>query len=594
MLAPDVRRVAVDLLRPPAGYRLDLAVLTTYSLDLETLLALPLAVLAHADEGLDVLLANRLLLAEALRSAGERIHVFVDHSALAIPQEGRALYALLERSVHPVKAPRGGAFHPKVWVARFVAPDGGVRVRVAVGSRNLTFDRSWDVALVSEGRPAGRRNAVSRPLADLLLGLGDMARLPVPPEVLASVESLADEARRTRFPSPHGFDDPVRFTTLGLKGRRGFWTPRSDGTRLLAVSPFVRKTALEHLARIPRGRRTLVARQEELDAIPPEALDGWDVRVLVDEALDDAEDLSANRPSGLHAKLVAIEHGHKVSWWLGSANLTHAAYRSRNVEVMAEISGGKGPKTGNGIDRFFDAGFGGLCEPYVRSPDLAEASTEERDADGALRRAAESLVEAPLEILCAPKDSRWTWQLVGDAPALPDGVVLDVWPVTVKEERARALRIADPWVLPLARLTCFAAFRLRVPGVAVDDVRFVRKLPTRGLPEGRMANILRDLVNSPQRLLEFLRALLGGLETAPIHTTAGDAAAAAGGWAAGLGGDTLLEDLVRAASRDPERLEPVRRLLRDLSATEDGRAIIPDDLLQAWEAVEGALEGEAT
>ena len=78
MLSPDSRTVAMDLLRPPADYQLDMAVLTTFSLDLEALLSLPLAVMAHADGGVDELLAEPLLLMEALRRAGNRIHVFVD------------------------------------------------------------------------------------------------------------------------------------------------------------------------------------------------------------------------------------------------------------------------------------------------------------------------------------------------------------------------------------------------------------------------------------------------------------------------------------------------------------------------------------
>jgi hypothetical protein len=61
MLSPSQRSVAMDMLRPPAGYRIDQAVLTTYSLDLDVLLALPLAVLAHSDCGVDELLADPLL-----------------------------------------------------------------------------------------------------------------------------------------------------------------------------------------------------------------------------------------------------------------------------------------------------------------------------------------------------------------------------------------------------------------------------------------------------------------------------------------------------------------------------------------------------
>ena len=124
MLSPDSRTVAFDLLRPPAGYDLDFALLTTYTLDLEAQLALPLGFVARADNGLEGLLADPLLLLEALRRAGERIHVFVDRAGIAIPRKRRELYAMLESSVHPVRAPGGGAFHPKVWVLRFLSEDG--------------------------------------------------------------------------------------------------------------------------------------------------------------------------------------------------------------------------------------------------------------------------------------------------------------------------------------------------------------------------------------------------------------------------------------------------------------------------------------
>ena len=54
----------------------------------------------------------------------------------------------------------------------------------------------------------------------------------------------------------------------------------------------------------------------------------------------------------------------------------------------------------------------------------------------------------------------------------------------------------------------------------------------------------------------------------------------------GIGGETLLEDLVRIASRDPGRLQPVRRLIQDLRATEEGRAIVPDELFELWTVVD--------
>jgi hypothetical protein len=162
MLSPDQRAVAMELLRPPAGFRIDQIVLTSYSLDLDVLLALPLAVLAHSDRGVDELLEDPMMVIEALREAGERLHVFVDEGGIAVPHANRALYTLLETCVHPVRAPGGGAFHPKVWLVRFVDEDQQPLIRVAVSSRNLTFDRSWDVALTSEAAPEARRVKESR------------------------------------------------------------------------------------------------------------------------------------------------------------------------------------------------------------------------------------------------------------------------------------------------------------------------------------------------------------------------------------------------------------------------------------------------
>src|SRR6056297_1431136 len=119
MLSPDSRTVATEILRPPAGYSLGHAAITTYSLDLDVLLALPLAVLAQSDQGIEELLADPMLTLEALREAGRRLDIFVDETSIAVPHTNRDLYALLEDCVHPTRAVNGGAFHPKLWVVQF-------------------------------------------------------------------------------------------------------------------------------------------------------------------------------------------------------------------------------------------------------------------------------------------------------------------------------------------------------------------------------------------------------------------------------------------------------------------------------------------
>jgi hypothetical protein len=595
MLSPESRAIAMDLLRPPAGYRIDQVVLTTYSLDLDVLLALPLAVLAQSDRGIDELLEDPLLLLEALREAGDRVHVFVDEGGIAIPNTSRALYALLERSVHPVRASNGGAFHPKVWLVRFMGESGNVLLRVAVASRNLTFDRSWDVALTSEASPE-RQGIIpeSRPLAHLLRVLTKLALQSVADDLEATLADLAKQLERTSFPAPEGFDSPIAFQALGLEaGRKAAWRPGATGERILAIAPFVNRTGLDALASAASRERLLISRREALDELSPDALAGWDrVLVLSDTAVAESEDALASRPSGLHAKLIAIEHGKRVDWTLGSANFTAAALTGSNVEVIATLSarrGKNGPEGARDIDAFRAAGFLNLCEDYHRS-EGPEENPALKNARGRLELACRALLDSNLAIVIQPDEASWHWRLDGSLE-LPPGVQVCAWPVSVNEDQARALELPMRWSLPLARLTSFVAFELSVPE-DVDNVRLALKLPTKGMPEGRIAQVLRALIDSPERFMQFLRALLGGLEGLADWATSGNGTWE-GRWMTGLGGETLLEDLLRVASRDPQRLDPVRRLIEDLRTTPEGREIVPDNFHAIWMLVDEVITHRA-
>ena len=597
MLSPDSRTVAFDLLRPPAGYELDFALLTTYSLDLEALLALPLGLVARADNGLEDLLADPLLLLDALRQAGERIHVFMDRAGIAIPRQRRELYALLEPSVHPVRAPGGGAFHPKVWVLRFLSEEGAPLIRVAVLSRNLTFDRSWDIALASEGSPKPRgQTSGSRPLAELLQSLPALCEESPSPSVADKVQALAEEVARTGFPAPEGFfDKPIEFHVLGIRGRQTVgrhWPPISGGSGIIAVAPFVGSTALDSVARMAEGERMLVSSREELDKLSDHALAGWSrVCVISDAALDEMEDEDAGRPSGLHAKFLAVEHGWNVTWLVGSVNLTFAAFSGRNVEVMAALSARKGRRKGNsgyGIGRFLESGFETLCEQY-RPGESEKETAEMAEALERLEAARDTLLEADLSVVCSPSDPNWNWSLEGFLPLVPSDVEVTAWPISMAKEQALPLQLPLTWTLPIQWLTRLVAFRLRVPVEGVDDIALTLSLPVEGMPEDRLHQVRRSLIGNRERFMAFLRALLDGLDGMVDWAQGRDANGDGAPWSNVPGVETLLERLVRAASRDPRRLEPVRRLIDDFRATEAGCRIVPDDFLDLWSAVEEVL-----
>ena len=601
MLDPDARAVAFELIRPPPGHRLDFAVLTTYTLDLEALLVLPLSVLAHPDGDFEALLAEPLRLHQAIREAGDRIHIFVDETGIAIPRGARPLYSMLEGSVHAVRAPHGGAFHPKVWVVRFAPEDetADPLLRVAVLSRNLGFDRAWDVALATEGPPGQHEQECSQDLGRFLAALPGLASRETPERVQSQMQGLADQATRTAFPAPGDFRSPITFHALGLPHRSGTSRLPVTGDRALAMAPFVNAPGLARISQAAECAAVLIGRQEELDSLSKETIEVWDeVLVLADAAAGEVEDSPAGdedsletpavRPAGLHAKVIAIEHGWDVTWYVGSANLTAAAFGGANVEMMVSVTGRGWRKPGRAIQHFLDGGFRKLCKAYQRTP-RPDPDPVVVDAEARLRQARDILVDSVLRVECAATGSDWTLTLDGDVAPLPEGVEVGVWPVSIPESLALPLHPRPVWTLPMTRLSSFIAFRMRSPVAGADDLRFALRLPADGMPGDRTYEILRTLLDSPEKFLRFLRALLGGLDTLTDGTTERVGPPGGAAWGTGIGGETVLEDLLRAASRDPARLEPVRRLIHDLRRTEDGRRIVPDDLFLIWTAVEEAL-----
>jgi len=293
MLGTRERSLLLESLRPPVGYSLDRALGTTYTLDLAALLSAPLAFtyFNYQDED-GVPTRDPVALFEALRRHAEKITLFCQAGAIAVPRPQLTLLAYLEGSIVQVRARKeGGVFHPKVWLLRYVAHsdeaddgDGPVRYRVLCLSRNLTFDRAWDTCLalegqvehgevedgeVTDGDAAAALAERNRPLADFVRALPRLAVRPVGRGLREEVDRLAEEVLRVRFEPPEPFKE-VSFHPQGLlsllsEAREEPW-PFPPGRRSLVVSPFLSASVIGRLAR-EQGLDVLVSRPEELEAL---------------------------------------------------------------------------------------------------------------------------------------------------------------------------------------------------------------------------------------------------------------------------------------------------------------------------------------
>ena len=99
---------------------------------------------------------------------------FCEGGQIRLPNNVTSLYILLEKMVFPViTSKRRGvskypSFHPKFWLVRYIDNNGNPLYRVVVLSRNLTFDRSWDVTFCMDGTKKSEETDKNNPVADFL------------------------------------------------------------------------------------------------------------------------------------------------------------------------------------------------------------------------------------------------------------------------------------------------------------------------------------------------------------------------------------------------------------------------------------------
>lgn len=626
MLDPNSRSLLADAVRPPPGYRFATGVALTYSLDLTTLLTIPVELAVLASGRRDELLKDPVALLEALRRTTANLAVVCQRGRIHVPGVPHVLYGLLEPCVVEVNAPNGGVFHPKLWALRYETvdgdaggedggggrdggDDGDVLTRLVVLSRNLTPDNSWDLSLVLEGRPQGRRVAENRPVGELLAAVPGMATGPVSDRVRALLSGAADLIRRTRWDElPGGFEE-LGFQVLGLQPKPWKVEPAD---KLAVLSPFLTAAAIKMLADAADAPVALVSRPEELAHIPAGVLRRFaQCLTLHDQAeTDDGEDAPARGTlRGLHAKAYVAERGWHTTLSLGSANATTPSLLDgRNVEVLVELTGRRS-KVG-GVERLLGPdGLGGCLVEFVPPPQ-PPGETEQERAERLLEAARDVIGSLGLRAACEPVPraadggDAYTLTLRADRPAVPaaalDGVAsVRAWPVSMPGDRAvdaaALLRGEAVAVGPLAAasLTGFVAFELASSLCDGVSACFVLNLPVDGMPAARDAAVLRTIVANRDGFLRYLLMLLrddggGGIATDGLLAALGGGT---GRWGkGGLDAPPLLEEMTRAFSRDPARLASVKRMVDELLRAPGGADIVPAEFLEVWRLYESALE----
>ena len=605
MLEPQDRRQLLDCLRPPEGYSLDAAVGTTYTLDLLALLTAPVAFTFfdwEDESGRPT--ANPHALLAAIRRNADRMALFCQAGRIAIPSGHKLLYSYLEDSVfEAMPQDQRGAFHPKVWFLRYTAPDQPVRYRFLCLSRNLTFDRSWDTALVLEGTLQDRKRAYSRnrPLSEFLSALPRLALRPVPERVKQMIRLMRREILKVDFELPDGFHD-LRFWPLGIEGADSWPFDERRSDRLLVVSPFLSFGCLNRLDN-EGDKNVIISRSDSLESLSLQRLKHFSQFYSLNtgaEAEPDGENATDTAPQppllGLHAKLYVVDQGWDSVVLTGSANATDAAF-SRNVEFLTELVG---KKSRVGVEALLSKEKGqlkflDLLQEFTPGEPTKPDPVQER-LERAVEDTSRAISQAALEARVEPgasADEFLLWLCLPPAARLKvsSAVHIRCWPISLSEDSAVAVNTTkSPFAvfehLTLVSLTSFFAFHVEAAdGDTRVTHRFALNLPLVNGPAARKDAVLQSLLSNREAVLKlFLLLLFGDAPAEPgEQSTISDLSGN------GQRGDTaatpLLECLMRALDRSPHRIEDIARLVEDLRNAPNGNDLLPQGFEKIWPAI---------
>ena len=605
MLDPFDRRHLTEILRPPEGYVLDYAIGTTYSLDLLALMTVPVAFTMFETES-DFSKADLLVVVESLRRYAQRIGIFCHAGKTKIPEyHSMYLSSLIERSVFQILPPKeNAAFHPKVWVLRYISEDGPVAYRFLCLSRNLTYDRSWDTALVLDGLLSEKQRpiAANQPLGDFIASLPGLSQKDISQAQQKKIEQIRDEIQRVKFDLPPGFESAV-FHPLGIDNDRG--DPISGKVdRLLIVSPFLAEGRLDQLAAIGK-ECILVSRLDSLQKISIKCREKFSsLFSLKDDAFSGIEErLDGNLEDsldGLHVKLYAADSGSEGHIWTGSANATRAAF-SKNVEFLVEL---KGKKKICGIDALLNGSndtaegkkicLRTLLEPFNKYIEVKDDVLEPLKIRA--EEARNMLINAGLSAHVFRDEAKnFSINIEGQIILPPKDVSVTCWPITLPDARGLPLS-SGPGIhaefknLLKEEISAFFAFNLTVDSDGQSHKEgFVLKLPLIGAPADRIEHVIQNLLKNENDVLKWMMICLilerepgsGSKLKFPLkETSVGN-----GHPNANHAIVPLFESMVRALSRDPQRIDELNSRIQNLKNNDDTCELLPEGLDEIWQPI---------
>jgi hypothetical protein len=534
-----------EQLVPEPGYSLDFAVGMTYSLDLNAFLGIPIS-LGMLDDLESTGAKNPFYLLEAIRNSSDRIAVFCNAGSIHTPKKSEPVHILLEQSIFQVALGPKTNFHPKVWVIRYRNSDDDTYIRVVALSRNITFDRCFDIAASLTGEIGNMAREVNRPLSDLLKFVSGFTD-PIKRKLIRSV---ADDVLKVREFVPMECFDSVEFLPFGIPGYKKTAGPEFSGARsLILVSPFLSDGVVKALTASAK-QAALITRKT---SVTPTVLSSFQDVFVTKELVLGNDLLEEGEPEetpqrDIHAKIFFEERDDGKYLYLGSLNASANAFY-HNVEFMLKLR-----------YRPYYASFAATLIDLVPEEQSPFERIETMDE---LPEAAEQEDPADLQdIVYAVKQAEVTRYGTTYTVRINCGDLESPCEIALFGASSVYQKLTDKVIFEKIPLSALSEFYI----IRRGKVSTIIKIPTDGIPaEDRDNAIYSAIIGDRRGFLRYVSFLLAdnyaetSLEEQMLGVESENKASASASFAG------VYEQLLRTAAENPERLAAVENMMNRLN-----------------------------
>ena len=590
MLNPKSNRLNYgSILSPPNNYQLDFAIGTTYSLDLDALVGSSIS-LGLSQETDSTLMENPIFLLEALRGTSDKLALFCENGRIHLPNKPTSLYILLEDMIFQVNNPKFDSndndysFHPKFWFLRFIDDEGSVMYRLVVLSRNLTFDRSWDITFTMDGFLEDKKTDKNKPISKFIEYLINYSTNESKTD---KMKKIVEELDFIKFDLDSKIFDDFDFIVNGIGEKQFSMQNYSVCTEkwdeLFIMSPFLSTTVIRDFNNRQNkdSKGILITRANSLGKLKTEDCSNFEVYRLRDELIDGESAISDETQNMLkhdiHAKIYLIEYDENVELYLGSLNASHNALFG-NIEFMIKLKAKKNKfNMVNLMEDIFNGEKGGKDCPF-QLVDIENIIYESVDPEGQnLDLIIKRIIKLNIKANVTSNGDLYDINLTVDN--FDENKFKD-YEINIKPLLSgQNVKFSKNMTFEkISKIDISEFFKLTICDKE-HTKRALIKIPISGMPENRQNEVISSIIDDETAFVKYVAFLLGD-DYVLIPSNPGHNGNSNDPKGIGQLKPELYEKMLRAAQSNPKKLENVGFLIKNLSNDD----VIPKGFKEFYEA----------